>query len=534
MMKKIAIISLLFCFYLGIAQEEEPRYTIRNITVNNAWSNFGTSFYGEDKLIYASPTKRNYIINNQWIGNGQPFLDLFVGTITENGAIKDVQKFSNIINTKFHEADVTLSKDGKTVFFTRSNYFEGKYRKDTLGINRLKIFKATRDSDGHWSKLENIPFNNDNYSVGHPTLSDDEKTLYFVSDMPGTIGGTDIFKVSINTDGSFGEPINLGSEINTSGKEMFPFISGNDQLYFSSNGRVGIGKLDIYMGKLDDNGDVLSIEHLEEPINSEGDDLGFIINSETLEGYFTSNRNGGKGDDDIYYFKENIPVICAQTVTGLVIDSETKLALPETLLQVYKNNVIIDSLTVTLGEDAVFEFPLECDSIYKFVGNKQNYIQNEISINTTDENEKVYQVVLELSPDEEFVVIGDRVLLKLNTIYFDYDESEIRVDAAIELDKAIKILKKYPDLIVEFGAHCDSRGRDSYNDKLSTKRANSTVDYMFTNGISKSQLSGKGYGERKLTNKCSNGVRCSEDEHQLNRRTEFVITNPEVIKTMKK
>ncbi len=526
MMKKIAIIILLFCVYTIKAQVEAPRYFIKNIEANSALSNFGTTFYGEDKLVYASPAKRNYIISNVWKGNDQPFLDLYVGTITEEGGLKDVQKFSDVVNTKFHEADVAFSKDLKTVYFTRSNYFEGRYGKDSLGINRLKMFKATQDASGNWSKISNMPFNNDNYSVGHPTLSEDQKTLYFVSDMPGTLGKTDIFKVAVNENGTYGEPVNLGPEINTPEKEMFPFISGNDVLYFSSEGRGGFGMLDIFKSKLGASGVKYTI-NLGEPINSDQDDLGYIVNKETMEGYFTSNRSDGKGDDDIYYFKE---IICDQSVTGLVKDKETGLLLPGTTITVFKNNVKIDSLTTIVAADSKFEFPLECESSYRIVGNKQNYLEASVDVITTKENEKVHEVTLYLEPDEEFVVVGDRVLIKLNNIYFDFDKSDIRPDAEIELKKAIDIMKKYPDIIVEFGAHCDSRGPDAYNDKLSTRRANSTVDYMTERGISPDRLTGRGYGESMLVNKCANGVKCTEEEHQMNRRTEFVIQNPEVIK----
>lgn len=524
-MKKIALIILLFCFYTSQAQIEAPRYFIKNIEANSALSNFGAAFYGEDKLVFASPAKRNYIISNVWKGNDQPYLDLYVGTVTEEGGLKDVQKFSDVVNTKFHEADVAFSKDLKTVYFTRSNYFEGRYGKDSLGINRLKMFKAVQDTSGNWSTILNMPFNNDNYSVGHPTLSEDQKTLYFISDMPGTLGKTDIFKVAVNDDGSYGTPINLGKEINTPEKEMFPFIAGNDELYFSSEGRGGLGMLDVFMGKLNADGVAYTI-HLEEPINSDRDDLGFIINKKTGEGYFTSNRSGGNGDDDIYYFKE---IICNQSVIGTVKDKETGLLLPETVVTVLKNNIKIDSLTVTVGENARFEFPLDCESSYKIIGNKQNYLQGSVNLITNDDNEKVHQVTLFLEPDDEFFVDGDRVLLKLNTIYFDFDKSDIRPDAEIELKKAIKIMKKYPNIIVEFGAHCDSRGPDAYNDKLSERRANSTVDYMTSRGVSPERLTGKGYGERMLVNNCTNGVKCTEEEHQLNRRTEFVIKNPEVI-----
>jgi len=527
-MKKIAIIMLLFCVYLGNAQKEEPTYTIKNLATNSVLSNFGTTFYGEDKLVYASPKKRNFIINNLWKGNDQPFLDLYIATIIEGGELKDIEKFSKVVNTRFHEADIAFSKDKKTIYFTRSNYFEGRYRKDSLGINRLKMFKATQGADGRWSEISNMPFNDDNYSVGHPTLSEDQKTLYFTSDMPGTLGETDIFKVAIFDNGTFGNPENLGPDINTPKKEMFPYISGNDELYFSTNGREGLGMLDLYMSKLGPNG-VISTTHLAEPMNSDRDDFALIINNETLEGYFSSNRYEGHGDDDIYYFKKEMPIICNQFVNGIVKDKKTGLLLPGTLVHLFKNNVKIDSLTVTVGNEATFEFPLDCDATYRIEGTKENYLKAIMVLETDDEDEKVNEITLALDPDEDFIVIGDKVILKIETIYFEFDKATITVESAIELDKAIKIMKKYPGLIVEFGAHCDSRGPDSYNDKLSTRRANSTVEYMIINGISTSSLTGRGYGERKLTNKCSNRVKCTEEEHQQNRRTEFVITNPEIL-----
>ena len=320
-MKKVFIILLLFGIqFMSIAQETEERYTIKNLTINNSYSNFGSSFYGEDKLIYASPAKRKYIIKNVWTPNGQPFLDLYEGTITPGGELVKVRKFSSKLNTKFHEADVTFTKDKKTVYFTRSNYFEGKYRKDTLGINRLKIFKAEVGANDEWLNVSSMPFNDDNYSVGHPSLSEDGKTLYFVSDMPGSLGKTDIFKVSVGADGSYGMPINLGPEINTVGKEMFPFIDGNDELYYSSDGKEGgLGMLDIYLNKLVPNG-VLPSVLLGSNINSTRDDFAFIINKEKREGYFSSNRYKGKGDDDIYYFKEEIPleIACNELVNVIL------------------------------------------------------------------------------------------------------------------------------------------------------------------------------------------------------------------------
>ena len=529
MMKKITIVLLLLCvsFNLKAQKEEEERYTIKNVSINNTYSNFGTSFYGEDKMIYAAPAKRNYIISNVWKPNNQPFLDLYIADINSNGDLSNVKKFSSKLNTRFHEADVTFTKDKKTVYFTRSNYFEGKYGKDSLGINRLKMFKATVGDKDEWLNIESMPFNDDNYSVGHPTLSEDGKTLYFISDMPGSMGKTDIFKVEVKSDGTYGDPINLGPDVNTPEREMFPYIDGNDELYYSSDGKDGLGMLDIYLSKLVDGG-ALPVVHLGSNINSEKDDFAFIINKEKREGYFSSNRINGKGDDDIYHFKEEIPVVfeCNQIVNVIVKNKKTDALISGAIINIFKDeNLVVENAEAMDGN---YSFEGDCNANYKIVASKKFFIEDSKSITTSNKNKEVHSLELLLLPDE-FVVVREKVMIDINTIYFDYDKYNIRKDAALELDKVVAIMKKYPDLIVESGSHTDSRGPDAYNDKLSEKRANSTVNYIISKGISPDRISGKGYGEKQLTNKCSNGVRCSGEAHQLNRRTEFVIKNPEVI-----
>lgn len=529
MMKKVIIALVLLVSFNNInGQENDERYLIKNLSINNAYSNFGTSFYGEDKLIYAAPTKRSYIINNLWTPNNQPFLDLYEGTILPNGELSKVKKFSSNVNTKFHEADVTFTKDKKTVYFTRSNYFEGKYKKDTLGINRLKMFKADVGVGGEWTNVRSMPFNDDNYSVGHPSLSEDGQTLYFVSDMPGTLGKTDIFKVSVKGNETYGEPINLGPEINTPEKEMFPYIDGNDELYFSSDGREGLGMLDIYLCKLVPNG-ALPVIHLGNNLNSERDDFAFIINKEKREGYFSSNRTKGKGDDDIYYFKENIPLVieCNENIKLIVKNKNTGEILPGSLLNIYKGGEVVET-SIKTDSNGTYAFKAECLTDYKFEASNRFYVSSTKTFKTTNKNNLDNEVVIELVPDE-FLVVRDKVMININTIYFDYDKFNIRSDAALELEKVISIMQKYPELIVESGSHTDSRGPDIYNEVLSGKRAKSTVDYIISKGISPDRISGKGYGETQLTNNCANGVKCSSEAHQLNRRTEFVIVNPEVI-----
>jgi len=519
----------MFISIFNYAQDKQERYSIKNLSINNAYSNFGTSFFGSDKMIFAAPAKRNYIINNTWKPNGQPFLDLYEGTISADGEITNVKKFSSKINTKFHEADVTFSKDKKTVYFSRSNYFDGKYKKDTLGINRIQMFKASVGSNNGWTNIESMPFNNDNYSTGQPTLSEDGKTLYFVSDMPGTLGKTDIFKVTVNNDGTYGKPINLGPEVNTPDREMFPFIDGNNDLYYATDGRPdGRGMLDVYVNRITADG-ILPAVNLGDNINSDNDDFAFIIDKDKRSGYFSSNRINGKGDDDIYYFHEEIPLVyeCDQTLTVIVKSKKTGEVIPNANLNIYKGT----ELQVE-GEKAddqgKYVYNADCEKTYKVEASKKYYVTTSKVIKTLTKNGIDQKVELFL-PTDEFVVLRDRVMIDVNSIYFDYDKFNIRRDAALELDKVIAIMKKYPKLVVEAGSHTDSRGPDKYNDILSDKRAKSTVDYIISRGISPDRISGKGYGKTQLTNNCSNGVKCSEEAHQLNRRTEFVIVNPEVI-----
>jgi len=519
----------MFTSIINYAQDKQERYSIKNLAINNAYSNFGTSFFGSDKMIFASPTKRSFIINNTWKPNGQPFLDLYEGTIAEDGEITKVKKFSSKVNTKFHEADVAFTPDKKTVYFSRSNYFEGKYRKDTLGINRIKMFKASVGLNNEWTNIESMPFNNDNYSTGQPTLSEDSKTLYFVSDMPGTLGKTDIFKVSVNEDGTYGKPVNLGPEVNTPDREMFPFIDGNNDLYYSTDGRAdGRGMLDVYVNRITEEG-ILPAVNLGDNINSDRDDFAFIIDKEKRSGYFSSNRLNGRGDDDIYYFHEEIPLVyeCDQTLTVVVKSKKTGEIIPDANLTIYKENeLVVDAEKV--NDQGEYVYNADCETTYKVEASKKYYITTSKVVKTTKKNKADQKVELFL-PTDEFIVLRDKVMIDVNTIYFDYDKFNIRQDAALELDKVVAIMEKYPKLIVESGSHTDSRGPDRYNDVLSERRAKSTVDYIISRGISPDRISGKGYGERQLTNGCSNGVRCSEEEHQLNRRTEFVIVNPEVI-----
>ncbi len=504
------------------------KYDVRILgeEVNNKYSNFGPSYYG-DKVIFASPTKRNYIIKNIWTPNEQPYLDLYEGTMQAGGELKDVQKFSNKLNTKYHEGDVCFTKDLKRVYFTRNNYYKRKYVADTLGVNRLQLYTAVVGEEGEWSDVQPLPFNNKDFSTGHPTLSKDGKTLYFVSDRPGGYGKTDIYKVAILGNNEFGQPKNLGPKVNTKEREMFPFVVEN-MMYYSTDGKEDVkGGLDVYLTEFKGEDDFTTPLNLL-TLNSAKDDFGFIIDKVKGEGYFSSNRDGGFGDDDIYYFKETIiaPPKCIYNVT--VRDKATKSPLKGSDVRILAGNKV---LGVGLADDNgkfVYTQPCVAGEVYQVEGSKAPLYAAGVQPTVAYNGDNLEQDIL-IELDAPFKEERGQIVVRINPIYFDFNESYIREDARIELDKVVDAMRKYPAIRIEAGSHTDSRGSNKYNQKLSERRAKSTVDYIVSRGISLDRITYRGYGETQLVNGCSNGVKCSDEEHQLNRRTEFVIVNPEVL-----
>lgn len=534
-MKKyiLLLLSFLFVSTFIFAQTTAGDYKVDNLDSNTEFSDFGTAFYGDSKIIFSS-SRNEGLLKSKWDGNKQPYLDLFEGVVGSDGKIADVKEFSNNLNTKFHEAAISFTPDQKTVYFTRDNYFTNKLGKDDKGVTNLAIYKASVSPDGRWTDIIPMPFNNETYSVGHPAVNKDGSKLYFISDMPGTLGATDLFVVDINEDGTYGIPKNLGTKINTKGKEMFPFIDQEDILYFSSDSRKeGLGGLDVYASKMFEN-TVSDILHLGKPVNSEADDFAYILKNgdEKNEGYFSSNRSGGKGDDDVYHFVSSPPlkIECNQTVTGIVVDKITKKPINESVVVIFddKDNEVE---TATTNEEGAFTFTVDCEKSFKVVASKDKFESDNKTFTTDDNPEGKEELLLFLNPipEPEVVVVRERVVVNINPIFFDFDKANIRSDAAIELDKVVNIMNKYPELLIEGGSHTDSRGPDSYNIILSTKRAKATTAYIISKGIDKSRISAKGYGETQLVNHCNGSTKCTEDEHQQNRRTEFVILNPDVL-----
>ncbi|WP_245224676.1 OmpA family protein [Pseudozobellia sp. WGM2] len=502
----------------------DQEYELKNLAINTKYSDFSPMFLDSSQVVFASAKDSSFLTTRKYKWNNQPFLDLYVAKINEESEdLKNAIKFSKEINTKYHEASVSFSPDNKTMYFTRNNYGK-KLKRDKKGVNHLKIYKSVKEGD-EWTEAVEVSFNSDNYSTGHPALSPDGKQLYFVSDMPGSLGQTDLFVVDVLEDGSFSEPRNLGKEINTEHREMFPFFNGK-KLYFSSDGHAGIGGLDVYASEYDEELGFQEVKNLGKPINSNKDDFSYIVNEENQQGFFASNREGGKGDDDIYSFKrltiEEIPVI-ENAIAGVVTELTSGDIMPQALVQLLDENGIKLKEMVT-EDDGSFVFEdLDSSTKYTLRTVKDKFVENEMPIATT-ENERI-EVDIALKRLEEMIALEYGIKkIKTEMIYFDFDKSYIRTDASKELDKLVSVMKEYPGMVIKIESHTDSRGSRVYNEYLSDKRAKSTRDYIISQGIEADRIeSATGYGESRLINKCNGTVSCTETEHVLNRRSEFII-----------
>ncbi|NNK54340.1 MAG: OmpA family protein [Flavobacteriaceae bacterium] len=498
----------------------EYEVELQKVSVNTENSDFGSAFYG-DKLVYASATVQTEGDKiHEW--NQQPFLDLFEADMDENGMLSNPTKLNGEVNTRFHESSAVFTKDGNTMYFTRNNFIDGKKGRDKEKTIRLKLYRATKSSETYWTNIEELPFNSEEYSVAHPALSLDGKKLYFSSDMPGTTGMSDIWYVNILEDGAYGSPMNV-TVLNTEARESFPFISENNNFYFASDGRGGLGGYDVFMVPLGESGIPNGeIKNLGAPTNSNKDDFGFIINEQKRIGYVSSNRDGEKGSvaDEIYRVQERCEVTIAGTITS---DVDNKPVANATVTLLDENSIVVK--TMTAGPDGTYSFDgmAECSSVYvvRAIGDGCEY--NEKLVTTPNVSGTVMaDLVLECDPCAPND-LGCR--LKLEPIYFDFDRYNIRPDAEIELAKILAALRQYAELVIHIESHTDSRGNDAYNEALSEKRAQSTLEWLVSKGIDRNRLSAKGYGEYQLTNQCSNGVECTEEEHQLNRRSMFIIQN---------
>ncbi|MFN5844064.1 MAG: OmpA family protein, partial [Flavobacteriia bacterium] len=441
-----------------------------------------------------------------WTGNS--YLDLYTMKKDIEGNWMAPELLQGDINGQFHEGPATFSNDGNTVYFTRSNYYKKKMVINEDDENNLKIFKSTL-IDGKWKNLEDFPYNSDDYSVGHPSLSDNGKIMFFVSDMPGGFGGTDIYK-STYENGTWSKPENLGNEINTEGNEMFPYVHADGTLYFSSDAHNSMGGLDVFITYY--NGlRWAKPENLNYPLNSIKDDFGFSINSDNITGFVSSSRTKS---DKMYSFEKNPPTF---NLYGIAREKGTQIAVPQVVVEVTnaKTGEVISMISDTKGN---FKLKLASETTYNLYCTKFGCFSRTDKITTEGlKYSEDFFADFEVEP----IVIDKPIVLE--NIYYDFDKWAIRPDAAVELDKLVRILKDNPGIDIEMGSHTDSRGSDQYNLVLSDKRAHAAVQYLISQGIEPKRLTYRGYGETVHVNHCKNDIVCPEEEHQKNRRTEFKV-----------
>ena len=493
--------------YIDKIIEKGKKFNIQNLSINSEYSDFGSTLYNNEFYFVSgrNEDRKSYGWNNE------PFLDIYSSFINDKGSFLEPLLFEDF-STKFHEGIITFSEDGNIAYFTRESYYEKEFQKNELNktkYSQLYIFRATKLND-KWISFEALPFNDSNYSNKNPVLDKKGEYLYFSSNMPGGYGLYDIYRVKINNDGTFNEPENLGQKINTEGQEVFPSLE-NNFLYFSSDGHLGLGGLDVFYSKnIDDKWS--NVRNVGIPVNSGADDFSFFIKDEI--GYVSSNRSGGVGNDDIYKLKKLKP-ICDILFEIQVVDAISKKPIDLALTSVSDETGIINNSKST-NSNGLTEYIFECEDEFKLVVAKENYDSKIVDVKLLDIDPPTLLVALD--PIEKLIV-DDKI--ELNPIYFDFDKFNITNKAAFELDKLIEILKKYPQMVVKVESHTDSRGNAEYNKSLSDKRAKSTVQYIISKGIDENRISGVGMGEDDPEIDCSTG--CTKDDHAKNRRSEFII-----------
>jgi len=510
--------------YMDQIKANSGRYQIEDAGINSRYSDYGSFIYN-NKIYFASARDTGNFTKRKHKWTGEYFTNIYDADLDPaTGSTSKVNKFKSAINTKFHEASPVFTKDGKTVYFTRNNYIDGKKGKDENKVTLIKLYKAELGKDNKWTNITELPFNSNNYSTAHPALSPDEKTLYFASDMPGSIGESDIYKVTIHPNGGYGPPENLGNSINTEGKETYPYLTSENEIYFASDGHPGLGGLDVFVGDIDNSGKVSNIQNVGADVNSPKDDFAYIIDPETRRGFFSSNKEGGQGSDDIYKFLETKRLKCVQELYGVITDAETGAVLPGAKVTLYDDQMNLKNSAAADGA-GLYSFAVDCGKTYYVRAEKPEYTTRELSV-TIEKTSGKTNLPIALEKATCKVTVGDDLgkCFGIKMIYFDLDKSNIRTEAALDLEKILAVLNDYPNMKLDIRSHTDSRASHQYNEALSDRRAKSTIQWLVKNGIAPNRLTGRGYGETELVNKCADGVPCTEEEHQANRRSEFIIT----------
>jgi outer membrane protein OmpA-like peptidoglycan-associated protein/tetratricopeptide (TPR) repeat protein len=488
--------------YIPKLLDKSKLYDVKSSDLSSDKSDFGAALY--DNSVYFASARNGARKNYGW--TDEPFLDIYRADYNADGTITNATTISEI-NTKWHDGPATVTADGSTMYFTSESYNEKVSEKDKKAnakFSQVYLYKATKNGSS-WGSVTALPFNGKTYSTSNASISRDGKTLYFASNRTGTIGGSDIWKVTVNPDGTYSEPLNLGNKVNTEGNENFPYIADdNKTLYFASSGKQGLGGLDIYQVDLSNGSEATN---LGKPVNTEKDDFAFTFNESKKIGFLSSNRNG---NDDIFI----VNPICGVDVLIVVTDAKTGAILANASVSILddKKNVIATEMSNAKGE---VSYRVECDRAYVVQASKDGYEGNTFAINKSKGPKA--KVDAPLQPID-VIVTETEVILK--PIYFEFDKSNITQEGAFELDKLVQVMKNNDKMVIMAKSHTDSRGSDSYNLSLSERRAKSTVQYIISKGIDASRISGKGMGETEPKEICKP---CTEAQYALNRRSEFLI-----------
>ena len=497
----------------------KQQYFLDRVRFNSKFSDFG-AFEFKGKVYFTSSRDEGVAVKRLYGWNEQPFLDVYVTDVGSKRNVDFSAKIKGDVNSIYHDGPVTITKNGHVMYFSRNNYKDNIENKDRKGLTNMKIYRATL-RDSLWTDIEDLSINSDDYSTQHAALNIDDTKLYFSSDRPGGFGGSDIYVVDIHPDGTMGEPQNVGNIVNTESAEGFPFINNEGTLFFSSDGHVGLGLLDIFGTIRGENDEIVDVINLGLPVNSNKDDFSFTMNPNGITGYFASNRPGGRGDDDIYAF-HRVPTL---QVEGVVSDAINTKPIAKSIITLFddQDNQIAYMET---DENGFYQINIDRNKDYKIVAGQNKYIDDYRTFTSKNIQTELITIKanLLLNPIPNVVKLAE-----LNTIYFDFNKFNIRKDAALELDKIVNLMQNdYPEMVIRIESHTDSRGKLTYNDKLSIDRANSTYEYLISKGVNPSRITAhEGFGERRLTNGCEDGANCEEEDHQLNRRTQFIVVKME-------
>lgn len=496
---------------LAVKWKENPtRHEITNVRdLNSKFDDFSPMYARKNfkEMIFTS-SREGSMGNGQDGWTGEAFSDIYYASLDRNGKWSTPVSFKEPLNSKYNDGATSMNRKYSIMFFTRCDYDKNK-------IKGCQIY-TTRKKGNTWDEPVLIPFAADTFTVGHPWISDDDETLLFASDMPGGMGGRDIWMAKYDKKSkSWGNPVNLGPQVNTAGDELYPTLRNDSTLYFSSNGHVGMGGLDMFEAKLA-NGKWGAVSNLKFPLNSESDDFGIIFEGKKEHGFFSSSRTGGRGGADIYEFK--VPPILF-TITGIVYDFDTKQPVENAkVVMTDKDGMTYEIITDKTGSYYFDETKFVEDNTYNLVASADEYLNDKGTETTEGETEgKDFK-------KDFYLKTTKKGPIKLPEILYDLNSAALRPESKDSLNGLIQTLRDNPNITIELMSHTDSRGSAKSNIDLSQRRAQSVVNYLIEQKIDPSRLSAKGYGETRLLNKCKDGVKCTEEEHQINRRTEFRIT----------